>query len=131
MVRTRAYLSVGGFPIGLGIGGEEQILVWDLWAAGWRAVFLPDVVAYHRPAAGREPAARRTTVTRNDLWTCWARLPAASALARTASVLAAGASEPVATARGAGWALRRADWALARRLALPRRLDEAMRFIAS
>lgn len=131
VVRRRAYLSVGGFPLGMGVGGEEQILVWDLWTTGWRAVYLAEVTAYHQPAASRDPAARRATVTRNDLWTCWARLPARSAWARTASVLADGAAEPWATARGLGRATRRADWALARRSRLPAALEQARKLVAS
>ncbi|HET6964428.1 MAG TPA: glycosyltransferase [Acidimicrobiales bacterium] len=127
VVRSRAYLSVGGFQPGMGVGGEEQMLVWDLWAAGWRALYASDVVAHHHPATSRDPSARRATVTRTDLWSTWARLPVRSALNRTASVLRAGSGDPRATARGAARAVRRADWALSRRARLPAEVDRLRR----
>ena len=129
VVRSRAFLSVGGFPAGFGVGGEEQLPVWDLWATGWRAVYEPAALAVHFPSASRDPAARAATVARNDLWSTWSRLPAGAAAAATAGILAAGPRGPVF--RGARYAARRAGWALARRSTLPAPVEQARRVLAS
>lgn len=126
VVRAAAFLAAGGFPPGLMVGGEEQILVWDLWAAGWRAVYAPQVVARHFPAqTGRDGPGRRRIMARNELWSAWARLPLSSACARTAAV-AGRAGLDRARWKGFGDAWRRADWPLARRSVLPARVAQAM-----
>lgn len=129
VVRSRAFLAVGGFPPAFTIGGEEQMVVWDLWAGGWRAVYAPEATAVHFPARGRDPAARRARVVRNDLWACWARLPAVSAATSTAGVLAR-AGRDAARWRGVVSAVQGAGWALARRAPLPPRVDRARRVLA-
>ena len=84
----------------------------------------------HFPAPSRDPAARRSTVARNDLFAAWSRLLAASAAARTAGILAAAGRDP-ATARGVARALRRPAWPLSRRAAIPDRVDRARRLLAA
>lgn len=49
VVRRDAFLGSGGFPVGLGIGGEEQWLALGLATDGWDLRYLPDVIARHRP----------------------------------------------------------------------------------
>lgn len=129
VVRTGAFLSVGGFPEGFMVGGEEQTVVWDLWAAGWRAVYVPEATAVHFPAESRDPRARRALVTRNDLWAAWSRLPAVPAAARTAR-LAGRALTDRSVALGTGRALRGAAWALARRAPIPVQVERARRVLA-
>ena len=128
VVRSRAFLSVGGFPPGFGVGGEEQLPVWDLLAAGWRAVYEPAAVAVHFPSPSRDPAGRVATVTRNDLWSAWARLPAVSAATRTAEITTGRPRGPVI--RGAARALRGLQWPLARRAVLPAPVERARRQLA-
>lgn len=132
VVRRRAFLSVGGFGPGLGVGGEEQMVVWDLLAAGWKAVYRPEVVAWHWPAATGDRTARRATVTRNDLWAAWSRLPPGPAVRRSVVVLADGlADSPRATAIGVARAVRGASWALSRRAVLPRPVERARQVLAT
>jgi GT2 family glycosyltransferase len=124
VVRTAPFLAVGGFPAPVGVGGEEQTVVWDLLAAGWRAVYEPSVVAHHHPSASRDPARRRVVVGRNDLWAAWSRLPAIRAAAMTAGA----ARRPAAS--GLVDAVRAGRWALARRAVLPVRVEAARRMLA-
>src|SRR4051812_58289 len=49
VVRREAILSCGGFPAQFGTGGEEQLLSWDLAAAGWQLSYVPEVIAHHDP----------------------------------------------------------------------------------
>jgi GT2 family glycosyltransferase len=98
VVRRDAYLAAGGFPPGWGIGGEEAPLAAALADLGWELVYVPDVVAHHRPSAQRDPDARRTIATRNDLWAAWLRRPLPDALRSTARALAAASRDPRAAA---------------------------------
>jgi N-acetylglucosaminyl-diphospho-decaprenol L-rhamnosyltransferase len=120
LVRTRAFLASGGFPEGVGVGGEEQFLVWGLLAAGWRCGYAPEAVVRHWPGPGRDPAARQANAVRNDLWAAWSLLPGRAALRRSARAVAAGwrASSP-GTVRGVAAAVSGAGWAVARRAPVP------------
>ncbi|MDX6333680.1 MAG: hypothetical protein QOG05_1020, partial [Streptosporangiaceae bacterium] len=80
VVRREAYLEVGGFSRLLFIGGEEQLLAYDLAAAGWAACYLPDIVAYHHPSASRQPATRRSPDARTRARVAWLRRPLRRAL---------------------------------------------------
>src|SRR4051794_9632248 len=70
VVRRAAFLGVGGFEERLAVGGEEELVGWDLIAAGWQLSYVPEVVAHHDPppAPARRPK-RRETQVRNALWT--------------------------------------------------------------
>ena len=84
VVRREAILAVGGFSARLGIGGEEELVGWDLAAAGWEMAYVPGVVAHHRPPCrGRPRPERRILLTRNALWLPWLRRPARAAAVRT------------------------------------------------
>jgi GT2 family glycosyltransferase len=87
VVRRDAYLAVGGFEPGWGVGGEEQPLAADLADRGWELVYVDRLTAQHRPSRRRDPAARRRIATRNDLWFAWRRRPAGAALRFTAGEL--------------------------------------------
>jgi GT2 family glycosyltransferase len=112
VVRRDAYLATGGFPVGWGIGGEERPLAAALADRGWELVHVPELVAHHHPSAQRDPAARRTIATRNDLWSAWTCLPARAAWRATWGELARSARDPrrlagaVQAARALPWALR-------------------------
>jgi len=83
IVRTRALLDVGGFHPEFGVGGEEELVAWDLLDAGWSLVYLPDVVAHHHPSPQRDPRQRRLRESRNRLWSAWMRRSPRDALRRT------------------------------------------------
>jgi GT2 family glycosyltransferase len=112
VVRRDAYLAAGGFPVGWGIGGEERPFAAALADRGWELVYAPELVAHHHPSAQRDPGARRTIATRNDLWSSWTCLPARAAWRATGRELVrsvpdrrrlAGVAE---AARALPWAIR-------------------------
>jgi GT2 family glycosyltransferase len=114
VVRRDAYLDVGGFDPRHGVGGEEALLAADLAAAGWRLVYVGELVAYHHPSPVRDHARRRSVTVRNDLWFAWLRRPLRSAVRHTARAAAAARRDPAARA-GITAALRGLPWALRRR----------------
>ena len=130
VVRSRAFLAVGGFPTGAGVGGEEQTVAWDLWSAGWRVLYAPELTAAHFPAVSRrDPAVRRSVAACNDLWAAWSRLPAGPAAALTGRILGGAGRDP-ATALGVARALRGAGRALSRRAALPAHVERGRRVLS-
>jgi len=129
VVRSSAYLAVGGFERRLGVGGEEELLALDLAAAGYEVVYVPELVAHHHPAPGSRPG-RTVTQRRNALWTDWLRRPARVALGRTLRTAAEGVRRPEArdALRQAAPAL---PWALRRRRVLPPGTEAALRRVES
>src|SRR5436190_9708505 len=85
VVRADAFLAVGGFDARFQVGGEEDILAWDLAAAGWLTAYAPDVVVHHQPSGRRDLSTRERRETRNALWAAWLRLPRRDALRHTGS----------------------------------------------
>lgn len=84
VVRREAVLEVGGFSSMLGVGGEEELLSWDLASAGWQLSYVPELEVQHDPprVRGGRPE-RREIGVRNTLWTTWLRRPAWPAAVRT------------------------------------------------
>jgi GT2 family glycosyltransferase len=121
VVRRDAYLAVGGFPPGRGVGGEELPLATALADRGWDLVYAADLVAHHHPSRHRDPAARRAIATRNDLWSAWTRRPAGAALRLTAGELARATRDRHRLA-GAAAAARRLPTALRERRPLAPRV---------
>jgi N-acetylglucosaminyl-diphospho-decaprenol L-rhamnosyltransferase len=80
IVRTEAFLGVGGYSPLLDVGGEEALLAIDLATAGWGLTFADDVIAHHFPAANRSHCDRQRSETRNAIWVAWMRRPMRSAL---------------------------------------------------
>lgn len=115
VVRRDAFLAVGGFPEGFGIGGEEELVGWGLVAAGWRLAYVPDVVGHHHPppAPGGRPR-RRSVQLRNALWSAWLRRPAGAAVRRTAHQLRAAPADRH-TVRGLAEAVAGLPWVLRER----------------
>ncbi len=123
VVRRSAFLAAGGFTERLAVGGEEELLSWDLAAAGWLLSYVPEVVAHHHPT--RHRPGRRESLTRNALWTAWLRRPAGVA-ARRSAVNVARAPRDRATDRVDAGARAGVPWVLrARRVSPPH--VEAMR----
>ncbi|HZB76740.1 MAG TPA: glycosyltransferase [Solirubrobacteraceae bacterium] len=84
IVRRSAVLEAGGFDARLGIGGEEELLAWDMAARGWLLSYVPEVIAHHHPPPNDGRPERRERGIRNTLWTTWLRRPVAAAARRTA-----------------------------------------------
>jgi GT2 family glycosyltransferase len=96
VVRRDAFLAVGGFRLGYGIGGEEELLAVDLAAAGWGLHYCQSVVAHHHPAVTSRlpPAGRRRHQARNALRTAWLRRRPRGALVATARSARAAVGDP-------------------------------------
>jgi GT2 family glycosyltransferase len=130
VVRREAYLAVGGFSRLLFIGGEEQLLAYDLAAAGWAACYRPDVVAYHHPSAARQPATRRYQEARNRALVAWLRRPLRCALTETGGLTRRAAHDPIA-ARALGGLAVRLPQALLGRRPLPADVETAIRALGA
>jgi N-acetylglucosaminyl-diphospho-decaprenol L-rhamnosyltransferase len=87
VVRRSAVLEAGGFLERLQVGGEEELLGWDLAAAGWCLSYVPEIVARHDPPPNDGRPGRREIGLRNRLWTTWLRRPLRPAMARTVGEL--------------------------------------------
>jgi GT2 family glycosyltransferase len=118
VARRRAFLAAGGYRPLLGIGGEEELLALDLSAAGWAAVYVPDVVARHIPSAVRDVPGRRATELRNRVLVAWMRRAPGTALRGTAA-LARRARRDATARRALAGLLVRLPAALAGRRPLP------------
>ena len=122
VVRRDAYLSVGGFLPGVGVGGEEAWLAADLAAAGWHVAYVSQVVARHRPSTQRDRRGRARRDLRNALWFTWTRRPQRSALRRSLA-LARAAGPSVDTVAAVVQAVGGLDWVRRHRRLLPPTVD--------
>jgi GT2 family glycosyltransferase len=120
VARRDAFLAAGGYSRLLCIGGEEELLAYDLAALGWAISYRPDVVVHHWPSAARDPRRRRAQELRNRVLIGWLRRPLAHALAETGGLAAAARRDrdPV-TARALAETLLNLPRALSRRRLLP------------
>lgn len=126
VLRRAPFVEHGGFEPRFHRGGDE-LLAYDLAAAGWSLVYAPAVTAY-RPAdlsAARDRSPQLSA--RNALLTAWLRRPLSSAWRRTLKVLASrGAWSALHSALGdAAWVLRNRRVLPAQVEARCRRLDAA------
>jgi hypothetical protein len=129
VVRRSAFLAVGGFPERFGIGGEEELVGWDLSSDHWTLSYVPEVVGHHCPprVPGGRPE-RREVGIRNTLWTTWLRRPARAAARRTARDLRKFPADRV-TARGIGRALAGVPWVLGERRVSPPHVERMRRML--
>lgn len=118
IARRSAFLAAGGYEARLHIGGEEALLAWDLLAAGWRILYVPEVVAHHEPSALRDSARRRHLLLRNAALIAWLRRPSGRAWAVTGEAWRE-AGGPTARLRLAISLLRQAPWLWRERRVLP------------
>ncbi len=124
VVRRQAFLDVGGFDDVVTFGGEEERLALDLAAAGWRMVYVHDLVVHHWPSAQRATRAEHATLLcRNRLLTAWMRRPWAVAMRASATALATAGS----ARSGALQAMPRLPRALARRRPVPAGVEQLIR----
>lgn len=123
VVRRDAFLAVGGFSDRLGGYGEEQLLAWDLAAAGWGLSYVDELVVHHHPRqAGRVVAARRVQQERNGLLISLLRRHPAAVFKRCASTLLTGHGR-----RALLLALRELPWAVRARRRNPSWLEIRIR----
>jgi GT2 family glycosyltransferase len=87
VVRRNVFLEAGGFEENFFIGGEEELLAFDLAARGWIMLYAPHLIVHHYPSAQRNPAFRKKIMARNAIWVAWMRLPWGSAVKQTFKVL--------------------------------------------
>jgi GT2 family glycosyltransferase len=99
VMRRSAFLEVGGYRDDLVVGGEEEVLGWDLATAGWHMSYVPELIAHHHPSLQRDAHERRARGIRNTLWTTWLRRPLRPACRRTWRLLRSLPRDRV-TARG-------------------------------
>lgn len=124
VLRRSAFLEVGGFNKLLFFVGEEQLLSYDLAAAGWERTYLQDVVAHHHPSAHRpDPRRRRVAELRNGLLTAVLRRPLRVAF-DSAAALARDALHDASARRALCGALVRLPAALRRRAPLPETVEQ-------
>jgi GT2 family glycosyltransferase len=128
VLRRSAVLDVGGFSERLGIGGEEELLGWDLAGSGWQLSYVPDVVARHDPPPNDGRPGRRELGLRNMLWATWLRRPVRPALARTVRQLRRAPADRH-TARGALRALGGLPWVLRERRPSPPHVEMMRRLL--
>jgi GT2 family glycosyltransferase len=126
IVRRRAVLDAGGFPARLGVGGEEQMLAWDMAARGWLMSYVPEVVAHHHPPGGAERPERELRTARNALWTAWLRRPPRAAVRRTAEVLA-GLPRDRGAVKAVAAALAGLPWLARERAVVPAHVERGLR----
>jgi N-acetylglucosaminyl-diphospho-decaprenol L-rhamnosyltransferase len=129
VARTRAFLESGGFHQRLGIGGEEELLAFDLAALGWELAYVDAVVARHHPDRSDRRSGRTERQLRNALWTTWLRRRLPGALARSVAITraAARARRPAALVE----ALRGLPWVLRERHPLPERVERAAQLVTT
>jgi GT2 family glycosyltransferase len=129
VVRVEAFASAGGFDERFGVGGEEELLGWDLAAGGWLMSYVPEIAAHHDPPpSSRSRPRRRETLVRNALWTAWLRQPVRAALRQSIRGLAA-APRDRATARGVVRAAAASPWLLRERRVSPPHVQELRRLL--
>ncbi len=127
MVRTGAFLDVGGFDPVVRFPGEEERLSLDLAAAGWDIAYVDALTVHHHPSARRDDrAARRTAIWRSRLLTAVMRLPAGDVVRTAAAAVAAGAPGR----RGLRRALADLPAALRRRRVVPASVLADLRLLA-
>ena len=129
VLRRKAFMDVGGFSKVLFFVGEEQLLCYDLAAAGWERAYLPDVVAHHHPSVRRpDPCHRRVVERRNALLTAVMRRPLRVA-ATAGAALARAAVHDTEARRALRGALVRLPAALRRRASLPTAVEQQIRML--
>jgi glycosyltransferase involved in cell wall biosynthesis len=131
IIRTSAFLAVGGFNPLLHIYGEEQLLAFDLAAAGWELCYCAELLACHQPSKIRNTsAARRARELRNGFLTCCMRRPADRCISALGELLRA-AAQDYAYAKAAAEAFVRLPSALTRRRRLPQDVESLVRLLES
>jgi GT2 family glycosyltransferase len=128
IVRRSAVLEAGGFDAKLGVGGEEELLAWDMAARGWLLSYVPEVIAHHDPPPNDGRPERRVRGIRNTLWTTWLRRPAGAALRHTVRQVVR-LPRDRHTARALASALAGVPWLRRERRVLPDAVEQRVRML--
>ncbi|HEY1700135.1 MAG TPA: glycosyltransferase, partial [Trebonia sp.] len=96
VARRQAYLAAGGYSRLLFIGGEEELLAYDLATQGWAISYRADVVAHHWPSPVRDARRRRKQEIRNRALVAWLRRPLPRAAGDTVRLARTAVRDPVA-----------------------------------
>jgi GT2 family glycosyltransferase len=130
VVRRNAFLGSGGFEPRFFLGGEEELLALDLSAAGWRLVYLPELIVHHHPSSIRESRQREGLLLRNRLWVAWLRRPWRIAVRKTAQLMAESLGNERAR-RALFSAPGGLAWALRNRRPVPPNVEALIRLLES
>jgi GT2 family glycosyltransferase len=128
VARRQAYLAVGGYSRLLFIGGEEELLAYDLAARGWPISYRADVIAHHWPSPVRDVRRRRRQETRNRILVAWLRRPLPRAVGDTVRLARAAGRDPVA-GRALAETVLRLPAALLLRRRLPAHVESDIRLL--
>ncbi len=128
VIRRCPYMRAGGFEARLLIGGEEELLATDLLTAGWRLVYVPEVVAHHHASTVRDAHGRRRIGIRNTLWTTWLRRPLRSVVRRTSHLVVRLPRDRVSLL-GVADAVRGVGWVLTERRTVPREVESKLQLV--
>jgi N-acetylglucosaminyl-diphospho-decaprenol L-rhamnosyltransferase len=128
VLRRGAVLGVGGFCARFGVGGEEQLLSWDLADAGWLMSYVPEPVAHHAPPPNDGRPERRARILRNALWSTWLRRPGRTAALRTLRELRRSPRDRH-TARALAQAVAGLPWVPRERRVSPPHVEAARRLL--
>jgi GT2 family glycosyltransferase len=126
VTRREAYLASGGYFWLLFIGGEEELLAYDLTARRWPIVYCADIVVHHWPSPIRDASRRRRQELCNRVLVAWLRRPLPCAARATARLARAAARDRLARRALAETALR-LPVALLRRRPLPAHVEADIR----
>ena len=102
VARRQAYLAAGGYSRLLFIGGEEELLAYDLAAKGWPISYREDVIAHHWPSPARDARRRRAQEIRNRVLVAWLRRPVSRAIGDTIRLARIAGQDPDRGARACG-----------------------------
>jgi GT2 family glycosyltransferase len=126
VTRREAYLASGGYFWLLFIGGEEELLAYDLTARRWPIVYCADIVVHHWPSPIRDASRRRRQELCNRVLVAWLRRPLPCAARATVRLARAAARDRLARRALAETALR-LPVALLRRRPLPAHVEADIR----
>ncbi|NYT60170.1 glycosyltransferase [Alcaligenaceae bacterium] len=87
IVRTRAFLDVGGFWPPFFMGGEEALLSLDIAERGLHVVYTDEVLSQRLPGVPEDIRLRKRWRIRNEIWLAWMRRPLRPAWRRTCAQL--------------------------------------------
>lgn len=129
IVRRDAFLDAGGFSRLLHFGGEEELLAYDLAAAGWQLCYVDSLRAHHHPSLIREDRLQRDVrLLRNQALVTWMRRPVPVAVRSSLQLLRRTLCYPPAALAAAG-AMARLPVALAQRQRLPDDVERCIRLL--